>query len=482
MVFKGVCKTIQSEILDCLLQIYHEEVRTEIREASFVAVMADDTTDVSEHAQMVIVVRYVLNGEIIEHFFGFFTPENQTADGISKHILEQLNTILQGNGQKLIAQTFGGVSLMKGKKADVQAKIKSVYSNAHFIHCYTHQPNLIIRNSAIVSQNVRIFFSNILAIPTFFSRSPQCVSILMKHMDVSIPHSSSTSWNLNIWTVNRIHENLQLLKSCFTEIQSTSNVDQTIAEATGILRCLNDDNFLFWLELFHQIMLHVEVIYNQMQSQEISVFKVSEYIKKFKTAILEIKNSKYCENPSKTLMEEAKEVCDCMCFDITDRYSFTKHLVAAKLFNKKSFPSFKKELPTKEIILTTEAYPMIDKEKLETELKVFYCRSDMHEYCKLIELLKFILENELDEVLSEITKLIKILLTIPMTTLEPERCFSTLKRIKSFLRSTMNPEKLNAHAVLSVEKKFLNSHLEIKEKIINLFAQSETRKMDFIFK
>ena len=95
-----------------------------------------------------------------------------------------------------------------------------------------------------------------------------------------------------------------------------------------------------------------------------------------------------------------------------DRYSSTKHLVAAKLFNKKSFTSFKNELPTEEIVLTTEEYPMIDKEKLETELKVFYCRSDMHEYCKLIELLKFILENNLDDVLSEITKLIKILLTI----------------------------------------------------------------------
>ena len=112
-----------------------------------------------------------------------------------------------------------------------------------------------------------------------------------------------------------------------------------------------------------------------------------------------------------------------------DRYSSTKHLVAAKLFNKKCFSSFKNEYPTEEIVLTTEAYPMIDKEKLETELKVFYCRSDIHEYCTLIELLKFILENNLDDVFSEITKLIKILLTVPMTTSEAERCFSTLKRI-----------------------------------------------------
>ena len=82
---------------------------------------------------------------------------------------------------------------------------------------------------------------------------------------------------------------MEPLKNCHTEIQSTSNANQTIAEATGILKYLNDGNFTFWLELFHQIMPHVEVIYNQMQSREISVFKVNEYITNFKTAVLQWK-------------------------------------------------------------------------------------------------------------------------------------------------------------------------------------------------
>ncbi|XP_042206323.1 zinc finger MYM-type protein 1-like [Homarus americanus] len=238
--------------------------------------MADDTTDVSEHTQMVIVLRYVLNEEIFERFWGFFIPENQTADGISKCILEQLDIILQGNRQKLIAQTFDGANVMKGKKGGVQAKIKAVYNNAHFIHCYAHQLNLIMRNAASITRDSRIFFSNVLAIPTFFSRSPQRVSILNKHMNVSIPRPSSTRWNFNIRTVNKVHENLQPLKSCLAEIQSTVNADRTISEATGILHYLNNEKSMFWLELFHQIMPHVEVIYNQMQSREIMCLKLRE--------------------------------------------------------------------------------------------------------------------------------------------------------------------------------------------------------------
>ena len=125
---------------------------------------------------------------------------------------------------------------------------------------------------------------------------------------------------------------------------------------------------------------------------------------------------------------------------------------------------------------------MIHKEKLETELKVFYSRFDIHEYSKLVDLLKLILGNNLDDVLSEITKLIKILLTIPMTTSQPERCFSTLKRIKTFIRSTMNFERINALAALLMQKSFFNSHPEIRGRIIFLFAQIKTRTMHFIFK
>ena len=46
----------------------------------------------------------------------------------------------------------------------------------------------------------------------------------------------------------------------------------------------------------------------------------------------------------------------------------------------------------------------------------------------------------------------------------------------------MNSERLNALAVLSMEKSFFSSHPEIKKKIINLFAHIKTRRMDFIFK
>jgi hypothetical protein len=53
----------------------------------------------------------------------------------------------------------------------VQTKIKETYKNANFIHCYTHQLNLIMEKSSITkSRSAYIIFSSLSGISSFFSR------------------------------------------------------------------------------------------------------------------------------------------------------------------------------------------------------------------------------------------------------------------------------------------------------------------------
>ena len=342
-----------------------------------------------------------------------------------------------------------------------------------------------MKHAARATRNGRVFFSNLVAIPTFFSRSPNRLTILNKHTDKRIPRPSATRWNFHTRTINRVYENFESLKDCFEELKYSSNSDESINEASGILHHLNSKNFIFWLNFFYQIMPHVEIIFNQMQSRSIDSYKVQEYIKNFNEAISKLRNSNfsdYCDDPSKTLIIEAKEVCDTICMDISERYAFTKQLIAAKLFNKDNFGDYKKEIPIDDVNAATEAYPMIEKEQLIKELQVFYNRDDMHNYEKLTELLNFIIENNLESVFEEMVKLLKILITIPMTTSEAERCHSTLKRIKSFLRTTMNQDRLTALAMISIEKKLISSMPDFNEKVIDVFAQIKNRRMDFIYK
>ncbi|KAI4822125.1 hypothetical protein KUCAC02_007687 [Chaenocephalus aceratus] len=58
-VFKGTSSTIQNELLDCMYDVFREEITEQVDNTSFVAVQADETTDVSCKSQIVIVLRYI---------------------------------------------------------------------------------------------------------------------------------------------------------------------------------------------------------------------------------------------------------------------------------------------------------------------------------------------------------------------------------------------------------------------------------------
>jgi hypothetical protein len=49
----------------------------------------------------------------------------------------------------------------------------------------------------------------------------------------------------------------------------------------------------------------------------------------------------------------------------------------------------------------------------------------------------------------EISKLLQILITLPVTTPTGERSFSTLRRLKTYLRTTTGQQKLNGMATLN---------------------------------
>lgn len=69
---------------------------------------------------------------------------------------------------------------------------------------------------------------------------------------------------------------------------------------------------------------------------------------------------------------------------------------------------------------------------------------------------------------------VRLTLTIAVTSAECERSFSTLKRIKTRLRTTMGEDRLSDSAILSIERDLASS---IKyEEIINDFATSDNNR------
>jgi hypothetical protein len=73
--------------------------------------------------------------------------------------------------------------------------------------------------------------------------------------------------------------------------------------------------------------------------------------------------------------------------------------------------------------------------------------------------------------------LLKIYLTSPIASVTSERGFSCLKRVKTYLRSTMLQESLSSLAILNFESEFIR--LINIEDVIDSFASNKNRKFAF---
>ncbi|KAL7876393.1 hypothetical protein AOLI_G00113560 [Acnodon oligacanthus] len=70
-----------------------------------------------------------------------------------------------------------------------------------------------------------------------------------------------------------------------------------------------------------------------------------------------------------------KEVCDTILVHAKERFSFTDHLVSATLLQGEMFEQHRHTFLTEALNTTVVAYPMLNKAKLKTELRVLNSKS-----------------------------------------------------------------------------------------------------------
>ena len=524
-VFKGTSKTIQNELLDAIYDVYIDEIKKEIDAANFVSVQADETADISCKWQVVIVLRYVVEGIIKERFISFTETTEKTADVLTKIILDTLAPY-NVNG-KLIAQTYDGAATMKGRVNGVSTQVRREYPEAHFVHCYAHQLNLVMEQACSKqSTKCRVFFANVAAFTSFFSVSPKRSGALKKYCPKRIPTTAQTRWNFNSRAVNVIYENRDALKLFFKKciidgdnagIQELENIEwdrTTISEAAGLFKWLQDEEFLFFLEFFHLLMKGVDSLYNTLQTRNVSVDRVANELCNFinrvddarrKVDKIDVSNEhdddehdevdpgpaqkrarRYLSSDveDKTLVKVAcKEACDTISAQAKDRFGAVEHLAVLQLVDPKRFAEYERSFPEDKVKQLEQYYKMIGSRQLRTELKILYSKEDFRNAKSSIDLYQFMLENNMTEsVFQEVSLLIEISLATPLVSVESERCFSTLGRIKTFMRNTMTNQRLNALACLSIQKDMIREIPDFNQKVIEKFARSKDRRAEFLYK
>ena len=71
---------------------------------------------------------------------------------------------------------------------------------------------------------------------------------------------------------------------------------------------------------------------------------------------------------------------------------------------------------------------------------------------------------------SEVHKLLKLYLTVPITSSTSERTFSVMKRLLTYLRSTMSEKRLNNCMLLHIHKDITDtlSNMDIAKEFISI--------------
>ena len=119
-------------------------------------------------------------------------------------------------------------------------------------------------------------------------------------------------------------------------------------------------------------------------------------------------------------------------------------------------------------------------EQLKTQLQVFTANFTYKSaglfISDIIEYFKSLLPAQLD-LFSEVSKLLK-LLVMPTTNAVSERSFSTLRRIKTYLRSTMSQSRLNHLMILNIHQE-LTDGLNLIEVANDFVFEHEHRKQLF---
>ncbi|XP_042059346.1 uncharacterized protein LOC121803816 [Salvia splendens] len=139
-----ISPTIQKDIINCCAKETTKRIVEELG-VDYFAILADESSDVSQKEQLYLCLRYVQRkiGQVVERFIGLAHVGDTTALSLRSAIISLLiehslsPSKIRGNG-------YGGASNMKGEIHGLKTLIMEDTPSAYYVHCFTHQLQLTL--------------------------------------------------------------------------------------------------------------------------------------------------------------------------------------------------------------------------------------------------------------------------------------------------------------------------------------------------
>ncbi|XP_077972701.1 zinc finger MYM-type protein 1-like [Styela clava] len=478
---------IQNEILKVASNMIVQDIVMEANK-SFVSVIADESCDISGKEQLSIVLRYVKGGEVCERFTGLVEMDSVSAESISSNIL----THVSGIGvdlQKLVGQGYDGATTMAGHVSGVQKRIRNKYMRAIFVHCASHCLNLVINdqsNVAIIRSTCDIIHETI----RFFRESPK----RRAGLGINIPLFCPTRWSEKYKSIRIFKCNFKGVLEALDSLARDAN-SETRAKAFSLKSALEKSSVIYAVCLIGRYSALMEPLARALQAVGVSVPSVKNPTSSLQSVIAEERNdSEIALNIYKEACEIAglKELTiprvvevqvyrDNVCADSASQY-FKRSVylpyvdglscsIRERFIDDPSFFSLLSILPPNKPVHVDEVERLYLLDNLQNEVRLWRTSlsSDVNDEC-----LEGLLLSARDY--PSVYTAIQIVMTLPATTVEAERSFSCMKRVKTWLRSSMTSNRLSDLCVLHCHREMVT-----EEKINRVVSSivSGKRRMDF---
>ncbi|KAJ9545337.1 hypothetical protein OSB04_025044 [Centaurea solstitialis] len=528
---------IQKDIVTCFAEEVLKSIIGEIGDDVF-ALLVDESSDVSRKEQMAVVLRFVDKcGMVQERFVGVVHVIDTSALSLkssidaffAKHGLSLAQ--VRGHG-------YDGASNMSGKFNGLKALILSENESAFYLHCFAHQLQLVIVAVAKKHDGVKDFFDLLALVVTVVNSSCKRKDMIREshkdriqeeigndeivtskglNQEISLVRAGDTRWNSHHRTIMSLIALFPEVVKVLEYVQEDGDNVATRLQASGILSYFKTFEFVFYMHLMLTIFGLANSLSQALQRKDQDILEAVSLIQTTKDQLQMLRENGFDElvekcyslcdkhNIVKLDMEEGyvnpknprkrmnisnrhyynfdifNTVLDMQIREFDDRFCETSTELLqnmAALNPRNSFSEFNKE----RLLKLSEMYPcdFNDKEKiiLEHELDVYYhsVYNDVRfSNLKGIADLAMLMVATRKHISHPIVyRLLKLTLVLPVATATVERCFSTMKLVKSDLRNRIADEFLNVVLICAIEKE---AHGKVKnEDVVDRFQKMKTRR------
>jgi Domain of unknown function (DUF4371)/hAT family C-terminal dimerisation region len=519
---------LQNEMIETLADMVRQEIITEVKESGEFSIMADETKDVRKLEQLSLVLRYYHSGEIHESFLQFESAEKLDAASLTEKILTTLEKHGLDYREHLVGQCYDGASVMSGKNNGVAKRIKELARFAFYIHCYAHRLNLVLVDAVKSVPEASNFFSLLERTYVFTSGSyvhRRWLEIQQEMFPDEAPRElqrlSDTRWACRYYACKNFRDRLPALIRLLQQLEDDNNPDRAV-EARG-LRAQVDGTFILLSVIFCTILSETKTLSDFLQAPGLDLAKSVNLVHVVADRLTALRNE---DSFQSVWLAMTNLVAACAIdlpklrprrahqtpvrlhesvimettghrADISDATEFKRHVYFAILdavkgemdrrFSEENcavMTGIESLSPMSDGFLELDAVNKFatayDSNLEDLHHEVYQAKrllqrkkdSGMEPPMSLLAFTRFL--ESYKDAFHELYRLCQIGITLPVSSAGCERSFSSLKRIKTYLRNSMTDSRLDNLGMLSIESDRAKA-LSI-EKFVDIFASKHKNR------